>query len=314
MNQAENINIYFSDATKLFAFENNEAAGLAALTAAKVAAEIQRKSMVEYVIGFASDIERFDEDASNRMLLLSAMIMEKDWSILDITLAKQELASVDKSMAKALDAADSKFFRVKYESFFKMFENGVFLNSNKDKTATTKTILEKPVNELKMGHKTTSGASARRSAAPAKTVKKIIQTPKRAYYNSNFIIQYEVDVGDKVRAGDLILRLIDANETIGIAANHDTVLSRIFIRNGQRIDRSQMNLCEIDEYEEIKLSNSDYEWKQIDVNINDTQKNYETKNGLDIEERLNKLRDLYNKQLISKKIYEERQAEIIKDL
>ena len=74
---------------------------------------------------------------------------------------------------------------------------------------------------------------------------KIIQAPNRAYYNRNFIVRYEVDVGDSVSAGDLILRLIDPDETIGIAASRNIILRKIFISNGKRIERSRINLCEI---------------------------------------------------------------------
>ena len=117
--QAENINLYFTDAAKLFAFENNEAAGLAALTAAKVAASVQRHSMVQYVVGFASDIERMDEAASKRLLLLGGMITEKDWSVTDAARSKTELKHVDENMLHALEKSDGQYFRNAYPAFFK---------------------------------------------------------------------------------------------------------------------------------------------------------------------------------------------------
>ena len=143
---------------------------------------------------------------------------------------------------------------------------------------------------------------------------KIIQTPNRAYYNRNFIVQYEVDVGDSLSAGDLILRLIDPDETISIAASRNIILRKIFISNGKRIERSRINLCEIFEGQDTNHSQSESGWKSLDDSTKKKPKQNEAKSSIDIEGRLIKLKDLYKKKLISKKIYEERQSKIIQDL
>ena len=143
---------------------------------------------------------------------------------------------------------------------------------------------------------------------------KIIQAPNRAYYNRNFTVQYEVDVGDSLSAGDLILRLIDPDETISIAASRNKILRKIFISNGKRIDRSRINLCEIFEGQDTNHSQSESGWKSRDDSTKKKPKQNEAKSSIDIEGRLIKLKDLYKKKLISKKIYEERQSKIIQDL
>lgn len=115
--QAEAVNLYFADAAKLYAFNNLPSAGLAALTAAMVAASTQRQSMVEYAIGLASDIQEIDSESSDRLLALSMMISQKDWSILDIAKSKTELAKIDKAMLNALDSFDGQYFRRNYDLF-----------------------------------------------------------------------------------------------------------------------------------------------------------------------------------------------------
>ena len=54
--------------------------------------------------------------------------------------------------------------------------------------------------------------------------------------------------------------------------------------------------------------------KSLDDSTKKKPKQNEAKSSIDIEGRLIKLKDLYKKKLISKKIYEERQSKIIQDL
>lgn len=119
--QSEAINHYFADAAKVYAFLCDADAGVAALTAAKVAASVQRQSMVDYCTGFASDIDAMAPDASKRLVALAAAIEEKDWSMMDVTRAKTELHKTNKEMATALDRADDRYFREAYAEFFKDF-------------------------------------------------------------------------------------------------------------------------------------------------------------------------------------------------
>ena len=119
--QAAAINDYFADAAKIYAFLCDADAGVAALAAAKVAASVQRQSMVDYCTGFASDIEQMAPDASRRLEALAAAIQEKDWSMKDVTKAKAELYETDKQMASALDRADGSYFKQAYAEFFRDF-------------------------------------------------------------------------------------------------------------------------------------------------------------------------------------------------
>jgi hypothetical protein len=119
--QADAINDYFADAAKIYAFLCDADAGVAALTAAKVAASTQRQSMVEYCTGFASDIDQMAPDASKRLIVLSVAIQEKDWSMNDVTKAKAELYETDREMAIALDRANGSYFRQVHAEFFRDF-------------------------------------------------------------------------------------------------------------------------------------------------------------------------------------------------
>lgn len=313
LDQADAINIYFADAAMLFAIENNREAEIAALTAAKVAASIQRKGMVNYLVLSSSTLEDHNKRASDRLLGLVTAIEQKDWSIRDIISAKQDLYSVNSIMGKALDEADGTFFQNNYESFFRKYENGDFFKteekSDVPKTKMTQAIKNSEAMEISEADILTG------TKAISKDIEtKVILTPNRAYYNRSFIVHYEVEVGETVSAGELILRIVDPDETIGITASRDSVLKRIFIRNGERVDRSQVKVCEIIEELDTPHKESDSSWKHLDENNYKKMKSVKTKNNTDIEGRLLKLRDLYKKKLISKKIYEERQSEIVKDL
>ena len=115
------INDYFCDAALLYAWEIDQVAGVAALTAAKVAAGAQRESMVNYAVGIASDCRTENPTASNNLLTLCEAIREKDWAMRDITAAKSELHALDKDMATALDKSDGQYFRRVFPNFFKDF-------------------------------------------------------------------------------------------------------------------------------------------------------------------------------------------------
>ena len=117
--QADNINDYFVDALKIFAFTNDQIFELAALTAAKTADKVQRDSMVAYAVGLASLTEESHDYASSRILGLVATIDEKDWSVVDAATSKNQLAKVDKGMLSALEKSDGQYFRVTYPEFFK---------------------------------------------------------------------------------------------------------------------------------------------------------------------------------------------------
>lgn len=112
------INDYFCDAVLLYALDENHSAGIAALTAAKVAAGAQRDSMVTYASSVAGDIQGSDAQAAAQILNLCALINEKDWNMKDIVEAKSKLRSTDASMAIALDKSDGQYFRKNFPKFF----------------------------------------------------------------------------------------------------------------------------------------------------------------------------------------------------
>lgn len=117
--QAEAINDYFTDGAKLYAFLSNEDAGVAALTAAKVAATIQRESMIDYCNGFASDLEEMAPQVSQKLRALASECSQKDWSMSDVVEAKNELAKINPDMLKALNTADGQYFRRTFPDFFR---------------------------------------------------------------------------------------------------------------------------------------------------------------------------------------------------
>ena len=121
MDDAQALNEYFVDALKLYAFDNNENAGFAALTAAKVAAFEQRQGMVAYSQELAADATNTNPSAADAINHLLNAINEKDWSILDITHSKRALAELDKQMLNALQSADAIYFRNAYPEFFEDF-------------------------------------------------------------------------------------------------------------------------------------------------------------------------------------------------
>ena len=114
--EAELINDYFANAVRVYVLKGESGARVAALAAAKVAASVQRQSMVEYLNGMETDIVRIlsDEEAAEkvrkRLLTLKKDIEAKDWTIEDIIEEKQRLSAVNPDYRIALDQADPTIF------------------------------------------------------------------------------------------------------------------------------------------------------------------------------------------------------------
>ena len=122
LGQANRINRYFLNAVEAWILADDEAARLSALTAAKVAASVQRRSLVDYLTGMASDwalAAPGDRKVVPRKLrALAAEISEKDWGVPDIITAKKTLFAVDEEYAKALDNADPEVFVRRHPPLF----------------------------------------------------------------------------------------------------------------------------------------------------------------------------------------------------
>ena len=114
------INDYFCDAVTVYALAGDESARVAALAAAKVAASLQRASMVEYLRGMASFAEgQPGGDVIRKKLLeLADEITSKDWGQGDIIAQKRLLAIAEPAYLRALESADPSIFRKKWPSAF----------------------------------------------------------------------------------------------------------------------------------------------------------------------------------------------------
>ncbi len=116
---SERINEYFANAVFVYLFKAEYEARLAALTAAKVAASIQRKSMLNYLSALIYDISNSELDkelidmAKERLLSLKHDIEVKEWTLKDVIEAKHKLSFIHDDYAKALDKANPNIF-IKY--------------------------------------------------------------------------------------------------------------------------------------------------------------------------------------------------------
>ncbi|NHZ84854.1 MAG: hypothetical protein GWP19_03120 [Planctomycetia bacterium] len=123
--QTSGVNDYFCNAVKVWIFMIKEDAKIAAIAAAKVANEKQRRSMLIYLSGMALDLGRdFPNDPvmkrhSGRLLSLKKEIAAHNWTIMDATKEKDKLAEINSDYLKALNKADAKIFVRQYPDFFK---------------------------------------------------------------------------------------------------------------------------------------------------------------------------------------------------
>jgi len=121
LDHATHINDYFANAVRVWLFAPEESARLAALTAAKVAAGVQRASMGKYLSAMADDLSTMgakEKALVVRIAGLASAITKKDWDLADVREAKRELAALDREYAEALDRADPKVFERRHPSLF----------------------------------------------------------------------------------------------------------------------------------------------------------------------------------------------------
>jgi hypothetical protein len=139
----KHVNDYFANAVKTFAITGDEAAAVAAVTAAKVAASDMRTWMVAYVSALISHFSRppNDEKIQNeskeaichRLQRLSSEITKKlDWTIDDIRGAKDLLSKMDVQYLRALNRYDPSVFQTRWPQVFEASERDVFARLARD--------------------------------------------------------------------------------------------------------------------------------------------------------------------------------------
>ncbi|MFQ5994164.1 MAG: hypothetical protein ACE5K1_03645 [Acidiferrobacterales bacterium] len=126
--QAEGFIDYFVNAVRVYVIKGEEDAKLAALTAAKVSASVQRESMMTYLDKMTADIHVLSSDElltqlmKRRLQGLKATIATKNWTLRDIKEAKAGLRQANSDYATALDWADPKVFANRHPELFKQRE------------------------------------------------------------------------------------------------------------------------------------------------------------------------------------------------
>ncbi len=60
--QSKRINAYFCNSVRVYSFAGSQVAKVAAITTAKVAAGPQRNSMLDYLLGMASDLQQMSDN------------------------------------------------------------------------------------------------------------------------------------------------------------------------------------------------------------------------------------------------------------
>ena len=150
---------------------------------------------------------------------------------------------------------------------------------------------------------------------------KVIAAPQRAYFNRNTRVDYGYGLGELIEADNVFVRFVDEDENIGIKTSKPSVISRLFLDNGERISSSGQNICEITEldhydYRQLLEKRKKHEEavkseRQPDSPLKAKQLASGSRN---VENRLKDLKKLYAKKLISKAVYEKKQDEILSDL
>ena len=141
-----------------------------------------------------------------------------------------------------------------------------------------------------------------------------ILSPKLAYFNDPFKLVWQVHAGRILSVGDKIANLKSETENISIEATKLCQLTRFLVEDGALIAKSGVELCEVSEFNsdgkepygvyETYETRSVSEATTTDTGLNETN----------IEVKLEKLKNLYAKKLISTSVFEQKQFEILKEL
>ena len=119
---ASRINDYFHNALTVYVFLGEEDAKIAALAAAKVAAGLQRQSMVTVLDHLARDLRDAPDTkfqaVSATLLELKTQIISKDWTLGDVMEEKRHLQALNPEYMIALEKADARVFSRRHPSLF----------------------------------------------------------------------------------------------------------------------------------------------------------------------------------------------------
>lgn len=120
---AARINDYFTNALTVYVFLGEEDAKIAALAAAKVAAPLQRQSMVTVLDHLACDMRGVPDTkcqaASSILLDLKTQIISKDWTLHDVMEEKRHLRNLNPAYMIALERADDQVFARRHPELFR---------------------------------------------------------------------------------------------------------------------------------------------------------------------------------------------------
>lgn len=120
--QADRINDYFANAVRVYAHTGEEASRVAILAAGKVAASVQRATMINFLKSFAKDFSAMggvkEQATAKKLLVVAKELEEKDWTIDDIIQEKRRLKGLNNDYVNALNTADPSVFSRHYPSLF----------------------------------------------------------------------------------------------------------------------------------------------------------------------------------------------------
>lgn len=122
---ANRINDYFYDAVWLYAKTDDPAAKLAAQSAAAVAQDEQRESLIGYLRALADDWAQRSPNipmVNQRLERLADDISSGDWNLEDTVDFKRKLAEVDPEYFYALAGSDPTVFRDRFEEIFRDYD------------------------------------------------------------------------------------------------------------------------------------------------------------------------------------------------
>jgi len=115
---SDRVNDYYTKALGVWVLRSDASARLAALTAAKVAAPMQRASMVAFLDVCRSvlvqQLGAADDEVRVLFMAFAQDVQAKDWNLADVAEAKRQLAAQEQEYARSLDVADSGVFERRY--------------------------------------------------------------------------------------------------------------------------------------------------------------------------------------------------------
>ncbi|MDB0016374.1 hypothetical protein N9E28_02365, partial [Alphaproteobacteria bacterium] len=233
---------------------------------------------------------------------------------------KRGLAELDERMLNALDRADAHYFRNAYSKFFEDFYDEV-VNQGADTMLPETTEIEPQADSPKQNKDEQKHEASDKPETQIIGNLKVIAAPQRAYFNRDFRAKYVYGLGKLIEAETVFVRFVDGDESISIKTSKPSVISRLFLDDGERISSSGQNICEVkelDHYDYRRLLEESK--KSEDVGKSGLQKNQTSQaqqlltEPRNAESRLRDLKKLYAKKLITKAVYEKKQEEILLDL